>query len=98
MIFVDSGAWFARFVPDDPNHAAMVDWFLANSEPLVTTDYCVDETLTLLVARKRPKLALEVGQALFDETVARLHFLLQVIKSDAVGTFPAAGEHWLELH
>jgi predicted nucleic acid-binding protein len=75
MIFVDSGAWFARFVPDDPNHAAIADWFLTNGEPLVTSDYCLDETLTLLVARKRPKLATEVGRELFEETVSRLHYL-----------------------
>ena len=75
MIFVDSGAWFARFVPDDPNHAVVADWFAANDEPLVTSNYCVDETLTLLSARKRPKLAKEVGKELFDETVSRLHFL-----------------------
>jgi uncharacterized protein len=75
MIFVDSGAWFARFVPDDPNHSGVVEWFAANGEPLVTTDYCVDETLTLLVARKRPLLATIAGREFFDETISRLHFL-----------------------
>jgi predicted nucleic acid-binding protein len=75
MIFVDSGAWFARFVADDPNHASVVDWFAANGEPLITTDYCVDETLTLLVARKRPLLASKAGREFFDETVSQLHFL-----------------------
>jgi uncharacterized protein len=74
-IFVDSGAWFARFVADDPNHISVVEWFAANNEPLITTDYCVDETLTLLVARKRPVLASEVGREFFDETISRLHFL-----------------------
>lgn len=75
MIFVDTGVWFARFVADDPDHSRMMSWFAANSEPLVTSDYCVDETLTLLAARKRPKLAIEAGRPLFDETLARLHFL-----------------------
>lgn len=75
MIFVDTGAWFARFVPDDPDHAAVVNWFALNSDLLVTSDYCVDETLTLLAMRKRTKLALEVGRALFEESLARLHFL-----------------------
>jgi predicted nucleic acid-binding protein len=75
MILVDSGAWFARFVADDPNHANVVQWFAANSERLITTDYCVDEALTLLVARKRPVLASEVGREFFNETVSRLHFL-----------------------
>jgi predicted nucleic acid-binding protein len=41
----------------------------------VTSDYCVDETLTLLAARKRIGLALEAGRELFEETLARLHFL-----------------------
>lgn len=75
MIFVDTGAWFARFVPDDPDHSRVTSWFAANHEPLVTSDYCVDELLTLLVFRKRPKLAVEVGRELFDETIARLHFV-----------------------
>jgi hypothetical protein len=50
-------------------------WFAANVEPLVTTDYCVDETLTLLVARKRSKLVLEAGRLFFDEELAQLHFV-----------------------
>lgn len=75
MIFIDTGAWFARFVPDDPNHAKVQAWFAANNEPLATTDYCVDETLTLLVARKRPMLVLEAGRSFFDEELAHLHFV-----------------------
>lgn len=75
MIFVDTGVWFARFVADDPDHERVAAWFAANAEPLVTTDYCVDETLTLVAARKRPKLAIEVGRVLFDEALARLQFL-----------------------
>jgi predicted nucleic acid-binding protein len=73
MIFVDTGAWFARFVPDDPDHARVMEWFAANDDVLVTSDYCIDETLTLLVARKRPKLAIAAGHVLFSEAVARLH-------------------------
>jgi len=75
MIFVDTGAWFARFVPDAPEHAQMLDWFSENQELLITTDYCVDETLTLLAVRRRPQLAEKVGTLLFDESMARLHFL-----------------------
>ncbi|MEO6391427.1 MAG: DNA-binding protein [Pyrinomonadaceae bacterium] len=51
MIFVDSGAWFASVVPSDPGHAAATHWLEVNNEPLITTDYVVDETLTLLRAR-----------------------------------------------
>jgi predicted nucleic acid-binding protein len=73
--FVDTGAWYARFVPDDVNHSSVVSWFASNDEPLVTSDFCVDETLTLLCARKRPQLAVEVGREFFNETIARIHFL-----------------------
>jgi predicted nucleic acid-binding protein len=75
MIFVDTGVWFARFVPDDPNHSRITTWLDTNSELLITSDYCVDETLTLIAARKRSKLAIAAGRHLFNETIARLHFL-----------------------
>ena len=51
MIFVDTGAWFAAFVPNDPDHVAADAWLEANHKPLVTTDYVVDELLTLLKMR-----------------------------------------------
>lgn len=75
MIFVDTGVWFARFVPRDPNHQRVTDWFTNNAEPLLTSDYCVDETLTLIAVRERPRLAIEAGRELFDQTVARIHYL-----------------------
>jgi predicted nucleic acid-binding protein len=75
MIFVDTGVWFARFVPKDPNHDRVAAWFAANDEGLLTSDYCVDETLTLLSTRERPNLAIEAGRELFNETIARLFFL-----------------------
>lgn len=74
-IFVDTSARFARFVPDDPDHSRVAAWFVSNTMPLVTTDYCVDETLTLLAARKRPRLAIEAGHVLFNELVAQICFL-----------------------
>ena len=40
----DTGAWFAAVVPSNPNHAA-AQWFAANTTPLITSDYIVDETL-----------------------------------------------------
>lgn len=75
MIFVDTGDWFARHVPTDPAHQRIKHWMEANAEPLVTTDYCVDETLTLLLVRKRRQRAIEVGRLLFEEGIARLHFV-----------------------
>jgi predicted nucleic acid-binding protein len=75
MIFVDTGAWFALFVPFDPDHAAAVRWSAANVEPLVTTDYVVDETLTLLRVRGERRRALRAADELFQGQLARIELL-----------------------
>jgi predicted nucleic acid-binding protein len=75
VIFVDTSVWFARFVPRDINHTHVTSWFTANQEPLVTSDYCVDEVLSLISVRERPSLAVQAGFELLNETVAQLHFL-----------------------
>ena len=51
LVFVDTSAWFAAVAPVDANHTAADAWFKDNHCPLATTDYVVDETLTLLRAR-----------------------------------------------
>ena len=48
MIFVDTGAWFAVAVRNDPDHAVAMRWLGQNSEPLITTDYVLAETATLI--------------------------------------------------
>lgn len=75
MIFVDTGVWFARIVRKDPEHDRVKAWFSSNREPLVTSDYCIDETLTLLSVRERPSLSIEAGRELFGQTIAAVSFL-----------------------
>ncbi len=73
--FVDTGAWYALAVPRDANHAAASTWFSANEGPLLTTDYVVDETLTLLRMRGEPQRAIEMGHRFFAGQLGRVHFL-----------------------
>lgn len=75
MIFVDTGAWYSSFVAEDPDHAAANAWWKSNSERLVTTDYVVDELLTLLRVRKEAERAQELGQGLFSEELARIEWV-----------------------
>jgi predicted nucleic acid-binding protein len=75
MIFVDTGAWFASAVPSDPNHPAAARWLAANADPLLTTDYVVDETLTLLRARGERTRSLLLGEAFFDARLAKIYTL-----------------------
>jgi predicted nucleic acid-binding protein len=75
MIFVDTGAWFAAAVPTDPDHAAASQWLAGNNEPLLTTDYVVDETLTLLRVRGERTRALLLGKGFFGGRLAEIHRL-----------------------
>ncbi len=70
MIFVDTGAWFACFVRDDPHFARASAWYLANTERLVTTNLVVVELLTLLKARHKFPVALTIGDGLLSGELA----------------------------
>ncbi|MDQ3815904.1 MAG: PIN domain-containing protein [Armatimonadota bacterium] len=75
MIFVDTSAWFASSVTRDTNYAIASQWLRENTEPLITTDYVVAETLTLLKARGQAPVALSLGQQFFAGTLGRIYYL-----------------------
>lgn len=75
MIFVDTSAWFAAIVPTDPNHEKAADWLQNNKEILFTTDYIVDETLTLLRARGESRRAISLGKSFFEGRLAVVYRL-----------------------
>jgi len=75
MIFVDTGAWFANVVAGDARHAAASDWFATNRLPLVTSDFVVAETLTLLRARGQAALAISLGEAFFATELTHVEFV-----------------------
>ena len=71
-VFVDTGGWFAYFVQRDPDHAAAVAWMKENRQTLITTDYVLDELMTLLMLRESHRLAAAAGDVLLTRQVARL--------------------------
>jgi hypothetical protein len=71
-IFVDTGAWFASVVPADPYHPRIIAFLQHNPLPLVTTDYVIDETLTLLRARGETMKAIRLGRQFFDLRIANV--------------------------
>ncbi len=73
MIFVDTGAWYASLVPTDPDHVRAAQWLASNHSPLLTTDYVIDETLTLLRARGERRRALILGAKFFRHELAEVH-------------------------
>jgi predicted nucleic acid-binding protein len=77
MIFVDTSAWFAAVVPTDSDHPHAARWLAANSEQLLTTDYVVDETLTLLRARGERQRARVLGERFFESSMTEVYFLTE---------------------
>src|SRR5438105_5986995 len=75
MIFVDTGAWFAAFVPNDPHHDLARGWLDSNTEPLFTTDYVLDELLTLLRVRGEQSRAFILGEQILSESIVSLHLV-----------------------
>ncbi|MFN9434842.1 MAG: type II toxin-antitoxin system VapC family toxin [Planctomycetota bacterium] len=73
VIFVDTGVWFALLVSRDPNHQRATEWFDALREQVITSDYVVDETLTLLLMRGERSKAIEFGNLVIVGSLAVLH-------------------------
>lgn len=78
MIFVDTSAWFAAYVPADSRHRE-ADSFLAsvNSLSLITTDYVLDESMTLFRMRGETKRAWVLGRRILDESICKLQWVEQ---------------------
>jgi uncharacterized protein len=74
-IFVDNGAWFARFRPCDVDHSSARQRFENSTHPLITTDYVVDELLTVLKMRGEYQRALEVVPAIFNGDICHLEWV-----------------------
>ena len=87
MTFMDSGAWYAWMVPDDPDHPAMVAWWAANTTRLLTSDYVIDETLTLLRSRGQNPRAVDFGTAVFAGLLGTIHRVTEADTADAWHTF-----------
>lgn len=71
-IFVDTGAWYALLDEDDANHHAAVRFKDSLIHPLVTSNYIADEVITLARSRLGHNVAVEIGQKLWDESIANL--------------------------
>jgi predicted nucleic acid-binding protein len=50
-IFVDTGGWYAAMVLKDYSHEKAKQFLENNTLPLITSDYVMDETVTLLQSR-----------------------------------------------
>ena len=72
MIFVDTSDWYASSSVRDANHEAAKRFLQSAPERLVTTDYVIDETLTLFRARGENQHALTFGAEMIDGSFAEI--------------------------
>jgi predicted nucleic acid-binding protein len=74
MLFVDTSAWFAVYVPNDPKHTE-IQQVLSSAPRLVTTDYIFDETITLLRVRGHVDRAYHFGPHLLNGGAAKFEYI-----------------------
>lgn len=71
-IFVDTGAWYAAVDQNDPDHKAVAEAFREHRGRLLTSNFILDETLTLVRFRLGWDTAQRLGENLRTGQVARL--------------------------
>ena len=75
MIFVDTGAFLGRYLPDDQHHAAaLTGWeYLAERRlPCCTSNLVLSGTITLLARRTSYEFAAEKARLIQTSTVLRI--------------------------
>jgi len=75
MIFVDTGAFLGRYLPDDQHHgAALAGWAqLAEEEwPICTSNLVLSETITLLARRTDYRFAAERARVIHASSALRI--------------------------
>ena len=77
MIFVDTGGWYATVIASEVDHAAAARWLRGNRERLLTTDYVVDEALTLMRSHGQHGAALVFGTRIFSGQMADVYYVTE---------------------
>lgn len=79
MIFIDTGAFVARYIESDEKHRAAVKAWgrLGRERKLHTSQHVIDETITLLRRRTNPPFAIATAENLYQSPA------LTILRSDA---------------
>jgi len=97
VIFVDTGAWFAMAVRNDPDHTSAMRWLGRNREPLITTDHVLAETATLIRMRDKTarghRLAVRVASSILREQAAVLQDVTAADLQKALHVFRDYSDH-----
>ncbi len=86
-IFVDTSAWYAFIDKNDQDHPAAMNKVKVLDRSLLTSNYVLDEILTLLKTRLGPSIAISFGQKLWDQEVSALVRITEEDEARAWGIF-----------
>ena len=91
LIFVDTSAWYAIEVEDDVNHEAACKFLSTIASGIhgvaVTSDYVLDETLTLLRLRKNLRVALGFIEKVQKSKSIRIFWIDEALFEKALDIF-----------
>jgi uncharacterized protein len=80
MIFIDTGAWLARYLANDQHHKSGVTlWNKIRTarERCITSNFVLDETLTLLARRASYSFAAETARIIYNSSA------LEILRPDS---------------
>jgi uncharacterized protein len=100
LLFVDTSGWYAAFNAAEASHALVKDVLArcrAEGRQLVTSDYVLDELLTLVRMRVGHKRAVAVGEAVWHRAGADLVEVDAAAREEAWRIFQKFGEHDLSF-
>lgn len=87
MIFIDTSAFVARHVARDQYHEAAVAFWTelaSTNEPCVTSNFVIDELLTLLVRWTTARFAADRGRQIYSSDTLRILRPDEVDESSAI--------------
>jgi len=86
-IFADTSAWYAIIDKNDRDYKAAVKKVRILDRPLLTSNYILDEIVTLLKTRLGPSIAIPFGQKLWDQEASALVRITEEDEEKAWGMF-----------
>ena len=86
-VFVDTSAWLARVVPLEARHGAIVSALGASRGRLLTTNFVIDELITLTLKRYGHAAALRIAEGLTSGSVVDVHRVTDDDESSALALF-----------
>lgn len=96
MIFVDAGAFVAHHYRFDQNHGRAVEAWAAlekDREPLFTSNLVLNEAITFLIRRSRPRHAAEVARAILSSRAIEVLRSTRDHEARAIDLVEKYGDH-----